>query len=184
MSWIEGFDPTAWDLSSPGSVAYTRGALISAGVGAGASANQILSALTQAGIGIRRSQGLSLVAAEQGRQAAVSTAAQLAFDSSSGQLLPGAPPENWTGQYVHQVTATFRTTDEAGNYEMSERTMGIKASNTLSPQEAAEAAMSILETPVAEEDADTYGTAGNLINMQLSGVWYDTAPGVLGRIAG
>jgi hypothetical protein len=171
-----------YDFSTPGAIAYGRGAVIAGGVRAGQSANSILRGLQTLGIGINRAVGLDAIRAVAGQIAASQTAQALQLDMSSGELLTGNPPANWTGQYVHQVTGTFRTRTTGGGYELSSRTLGIKSSSALSPGEAASAAMDILETPIGEEDVDSYGAEGDLVGLSLTGAWYDTNPGATGRI--
>jgi hypothetical protein len=182
MSFTDALFDLQGSFDSPGAIAYGRGALISAGVRQGVSANGILRGLQSLGIGMNRQSGLDTIRAVAGQIAASQTAQALQFDASSGELLTGTPPENWTGQYVHQVTGTFRTRTTSGGYEVSSRTLGIKSSSALSPGEAASAAMDILETPIGEEDVDTYGAEGDLVSLSLTGAWYDTNPGATGRI--
>lgn len=175
MTWLE----TVTDLVRLGSVtgaasSYLRGMIIGQGVSQGASANSILSALTNAGIGIRRNQGLALVAEEQDRQAAGATANQLDLNSPASDLLGVTPPTGWTGQYVHQVTATYRTTDEEGNYILHTRTLGLKSSQVMTPSESIEAAQQIMTSEIPADEEDNYPLPSDVLAMNLTGVWYDT----------
>lgn len=169
-------------LGVEGAESYTRGALIGYGVRAGMSQTATMNLLRQANVGFRAQQFGQVFNDYRYQVAASSTAGALDFDSDTGQLLAGSPPENWTGQYVHQVTATFRTRNEEGEYELSQRTLGIKSSDTLTPFEAAQAAMGIIDMPVEPDDEDRYGSTGDLLSLGLTGAWYDTNPGALGRV--
>ena len=175
MSWIDllgsiaGLGGVSGEASS-----YLRGQVINQAVRAGASANSILRALSSNNMGIRRGQGLDLIAQEKARQLAGTTTTQLPPGISADAAL-GMAPENWTGQYVHQVTATYRTKDEEGNYMLHTRTIGLKGTVPLTPAEAAQAAMDILATPGGEEPTEgNYPKGGDVLSVSLSGVWYDT----------
>lgn len=162
------------DVSAPGVADYSRGAIISYGVGQGWSANRILAETTAAGVGIRRSQGLELVKAEQGRQGQAPSAAALGVDYTTGSILPGAPPENWTGQYVHQVTVTYRVTNEEGAYELHTRTLGVKSGVPLTPMAASNAALDIMEEEPEAGATPRLPMTTGVLTTQLTGVWYDT----------
>lgn len=177
MSWTEDFSGLTATLGAPGAVDYARGAIIGAGISAGASANSVLRALRSAGIGFRRESFLETWAGLKAQAEINQTANALPVDSATGQLLPGTPPENWTGQYVHQVTATFRTRLTDGTYEISQRPMGIVDTQPLTPFEAAQATMNILETPVTDEDEDRYPRAADVLSLTLTGAWYRTTRG-------
>jgi hypothetical protein len=179
MSDFFGLDPSGWDLTDPGAISYARGAVIAAGARQGASANAIMGQLAGTPLGIQRSVGLGIIREFKDQIAAGQTATALGFDASSGELLLGAPPANWTGQYNHEVTATFRTKDEEGNWMLNFVTRNITSNEPLSPQEAANAAMDILATP-ADPDADSEPPDINaVISVQLTGAWYRTARGPL-----
>ena len=172
-------DPSGWDLTDPGAISYARGAVIAAGARAGASANAIMAQLSGTPLGIQRSVGLGIIRELKDQIAAGQSATALGFDTSSGELLLGTPPPNWTGQYNHEVTATFRTKDEEGNWLLSFLTRNITSNEPLSPEEAANAAMDILATP-ADPDADSEPPDINaVISVQLTGAWYRTARGPL-----
>lgn len=179
MSFLEGLDLIGADLGSEGAVAYARGAIIGAGARAGASTYAVAKALRENGIGFRYINIRDTLAAAVAELAAGQSATALQVDSTTGEILPGTPPADWTGQYVHQVTATFRTRDDEGNYQLHQRTLGIKGSTVLTPYEAAQAALGILETPEDDDTEGGYGAAGDLLSMQLTGVWYDTNPSAL-----
>lgn len=174
MSWLD----TITEISRLGGItgaatSYIRGVIISTAVGQGASANSILSALSANGLGIRREQGLQLVSAEKQRQAAGQTASRLGLNTPSSQLLDTVPPENWTGQYIHQVTATYRTRDEEGNYILHTRTLGLKSATALTPADAVAAAQQIMSSEVPAEEEGNYPLPSDVLSMELSGVWYD-----------
>ncbi len=141
-------------LGDPGANAYARGAIIAYGARNDISANQTLLALRSVGLGFQRAQFLSVFADYKDQIAAGQTATALPFDASSGELLTGTPPPNWTGQYNHEVTATFRTKDSEGNWLLNQVTRNITSNEPLSPEEATNAAMDILSTP-ADPDADS-----------------------------
>jgi hypothetical protein len=168
-----------FDLSTQGGVAYARGAIIQAGVRQGYGIGAVVQALQGYGIGFRGEQVSQTYHAYEEVLAAGQSAAQLSVDADTGEVLGGNPPDNWTGQYVHQVTATFRARTSSGAYELRTRTLGIKSSELLSPEDAVNAAQSVIETPVEEDDEDTYGGVGDLLSSNLSGVWYATSPGIL-----
>lgn len=174
MTWLD----TLSELNRLGNItgaatSYLRGAIIQQAVSAGASANSILSALSANGLGLRRQQGLALVNEEQSRQAASGTASQLNLTSSTAQLLDTAPPENWTGQYVHQVTATYRTRDEEGNYILHTRTLGLKSTNALTPAQAIQSATDIMTSDVPSDEEADYPLPSDVLSMSLTGTWYD-----------
>jgi hypothetical protein len=166
-------------LGVEGAESYTRGALIGYGVRAGLTQTATMDLLRQANVGFRTQQFGQIYNDYRYQIAAGATAAALDFDSNTGELLPGSPPANWTGQYVHQVTATFRTRNQEGEYELAQRTLGIKASDTLTPYEAIQEAMGVIETAPLLGDEDRYPRAQDLLTMTLTGAWYDTNPGAL-----
>jgi hypothetical protein len=168
-----------FDLSTQGGVAYARGAIIQAGVREGYSIGSVVQALHGYGVSFSAGQVSQTYHAYEEVLAAGQSAAQLSVDADTGEVLGGTPPDNWTGQYVHQVTATFRARTSSGAYELRTRTLGIKSSELLSPEDAVNAAQSVIETPVEEDDEDTYGGVGDLLSSNLSGVWYATSPGIL-----
>jgi hypothetical protein len=179
LSIIEPPYDDVFDLSTQGGVAYARGAIIQAGVREGYSIGSVTQALQGYGVSFTGSQVSQTYHAYEEVLAQGQSAAQLSVDASTGEVLGGNPPDNWTGQYVHQVTATFRARTSSGQYELRTRTLGIKSSELLSPEDAVNAAQSVIETPIDEDDEDTYGGVGDLLSSNLSGVWYATSPGIL-----
>jgi hypothetical protein len=180
MSIIEPpYDADIFDFSAPGGEAYVRGQIIEAGVREGYSIGSVRNALAGYGVGFTSGQVSSIYNALSENIAAGQTATALNIDASTGEILGGTPPENWTGQYVHQVTATFRSVSMAGDYELRTRTLGIVSDNPLTSLQAQDQAMSIIESPIDEEDEDKYGSAGDLLSMSLSGTWYRTMPSIL-----
>jgi hypothetical protein len=173
------YDDELFDLSTDGGTAYARGAIIEAGVREGYSIGSVRQALAGYGVGFSSSQVSETYNALSGIISAGQTAAALPVDVTTGEIFAGPPPENWTGQYVYQVTATFRAQTESGGYELRTRTMGVKSTEVLSANDAVNAAMSLVNAPVEEEDEDTYGGMGNLLTMSMTGAWPDTRPGVL-----
>jgi hypothetical protein len=164
-------------------MAYARGAIIMAGAREGYSIGSVTQALSGYGVSFTRGQVSQQYHAYEEIIAQGQSAAQLSVDADTGEILGGNPPDNWTGQYVHQVTATFRARTSSGEYELRTRTLGIKGSSILTPEEASAAVMTIIETPIDEEDEDTYGSAGDLLTTSLTGAWFDTSPGVFsGRV--
>jgi hypothetical protein len=168
-----------FDLSTQGGMAYARGAIIQAGVREGYGIGSVTQALQGYGVSFTGSQVSQTFHAYEEILAQGQTAAQLSVDADTGEILGGNPPDNWTGQYVHQVTATFRARTSSGAYELRTRTLGIKSSELLSPEDAVNAAQSVIETPVGEDDEDTYGGIGDLLLSHLTGVWYGTSRGIL-----
>jgi len=166
-------------LGTEGAESYARGAIITGAVNAGVSKNQTMAMLREAGVGFRETQVSTVYDLLSDQRAASQTASALNFDSTTGQLLPGNPPENWTGQYTHEVTALFRTRNEAGAYELSSRTMYMKGSTVLTPAEAAANAMSIMEEPPPPESDSELPSVSDLLTLSLTGAWYSTRPGPL-----
>lgn len=154
---------------------YVRGEAIRYLTAAGHSANSILSQLSSAGLGIRRQQGLQMIAAERERVASAASAPQLALGSSTGQLLGTAPPENWTnGKYVHQVTITYRTRDAEGNYLLHQRTVGLKSTSVLTGEQANAGALDIVATNPSGEDGRYPMGVSDVLATTLTGIYYDT----------
>ena len=175
MSWLDLLGSVAGLGGIAGEArSYLRGQVITQAVRAGASANSILRALSANGMGLRRQQGLDLVLQEKTRQLASSTVNQVPFGVTADTALSGAP-HNWTGNYVHQVQATYRTKDEEGNYLVHTRTIGLKGTTPLTPEEAVAAAMDIMATSQIGEAAEgRYPMAGSVLSVSLTGIWYDT----------
>ena len=175
MSWIDLLGQVAGLRGVYGEAgSYLRGQIITAAVRGGASANSILRALSSNGLGVRRQQALDLVANEQRRQRSASTVSQIPWGVAD-EVAAGIAPANWTGQYVHQVQAVYRTRDEAGNYMLHTRTMGIRSGSLLTPADASQAALNIMSTArEAEATEGNYPEAGQVLTVSLSGVWYDT----------
>ena len=175
MDWealIASFpDPTT---VADGARAYMRAMGIQAGVQAGASSNAIIRALSGMGYGIRRSQALTAIAQARSRYGAATTASQIPFGESAGTVLGGEAPTGWTGKYVHQVTATYRSVDEQGNYLLHTRTLGVVTRRPLSPEEATTAAMDVMtQTPISEEESH-YPLNADILSLELTGVWFQT----------
>lgn len=175
MTWLDTLAELASsDVGVGPGASYTRGAIITQAVREGASGNAILDALGAAGLGVRREQGLSLIAAERSRQMAGRTAAQLDLSASPAAILSATPPDGWTGQYVHQVTVTYRTRDEEGNYLLHTRTLGIKSASLLTAADAYAAATEIMTSQIPSEEEGEYPLPSDILSGSLSGVWYDT----------
>lgn len=174
MTWEETLNELAGLTGIPYQArSYVRGVIITQAVRAGASANRILSTLANYGMGIRRDQGLQLVAEERDRQAAGATAVQLDLNTPVSELLGATPPPNWTGQYVHQIAYTYRETDEDGKYLLHTRTFDIKSATVLTPSDAIAAANDIIsQSPQDEEGSFTFNPS-DVVSTALSGAWYD-----------
>ena len=173
MDWlalITGL-PSASSIPA-GARAYLRGVIVNQAVAAGASANRIIAALTGTGYGVRRSQMLQVIGAVKDRYVASATAYQLAWGAPADEALRAPAPPGWTGRYVHQVTATYRTTDEEGNYLLHTRTLGIVSSASLNPEEATSAAMSIMSQSVPSDEEERYPLSGDILSLELTGTWY------------
>ncbi len=157
---------------SPGTAAYYRAMGIQAGVSAGASSNAIIRALQGQGLSFRRTQMLSTISQARNRSALSSTANQVPMAESVGDVLPGAAPQGWTGNYVHQVTATYRSIDEEGNYLLHTRTLGLVGRNVLTPEEATGAAYDLMsQTPPSDEESN-YPLSADILSLELTGAWY------------
>ena len=172
MSWLGdlgGLDQSQW---TEGGEVYARGAIIAGAARAGWSGAAALGQLRSMGRGSRRQDVYRAWNTVQDQWASNQTARALDVDASSGLAIAGQPPADWTGQYVHQVTATFRTPGEDGTYITEARTLGLKSNELLTPWGSAQGAMSILETPLEADAEGGYGTVGDLVSLQLTGVWY------------
>ena len=169
-------------LDNPGALAYARGQIISYGVSQGISANQTLSALRSIGAGFNRANFLETFRQVQAAYIPAQRAGSLALDESTGMLLPSTPPADWTGQYVHQVTVTWRTKDDFGNYEIHSHPYATKSNSVLTPAQAVEDVLGIISTPLEGDEDYRYPVPSDILVMALTGGFYDTNPGVLGRI--
>lgn len=174
MSFLEALEPYGLDFSAPGAATMARGLIIANRVGLGWSNNAIQRELSSNGLGISVGQLDPMVRAERARQAAGPTANQLGVDYSTGELLPGVAPDNWTGQYVHQVTTTYRTKDTDGNFQLHTKTMWVKANDPLTPNEAAGDVLDILTAEPEEGEEPTGPELSQVLTTTLTGVWYDT----------
>lgn len=182
MSWLGDFGDLQGTLGAEGAQSYARGAIIGAAARAGWSANQTLGALRSAGLGFRRADFLRAYGAVVSGIQASQTASSIPLEAIG---TPGGlpePPANWTGQYLHQVTVTFRQPGEGGQSVILTRTMGIKSAEVLSPFEAAQAALGIIETPVPEEEESGYPSASQVVSVQLTGLWHDTRGNLAGGL--
>lgn len=173
MDWlalITGFPPS--NQVSAGVRAYLRGVVVTQAVTAGASANQIIAALQGTGYGVRRQTMLSVIGQAKARAAASQTSYQLPFGQPASELLKEPAPAGWTGRYVHQVTATYRTTDEEGNYLLHTRTLGIISNHLLTPEQATAAALDIMTQSLPSDEEERYPLSGDILSLELSGTWY------------
>jgi len=151
---------------------YVRGAVISEGVRAGASANSILLHLIGQGIGVRRTQGLAIIRQEQARQAAGSTANALDLSQPVSSILAADTPGGFTGNYVHQVAITYRTRDEEGNYMLNTVTRAIASPTILSPEEAVSAATEMITSNPSPTEGTPEVMPESIMMASLSGAWY------------
>jgi hypothetical protein len=184
MSWVEAYGLAGIDVSIPGVQDFTRGAIVQWGVGQGLSGNAILQTMSDVGVGLQRTQGLALVSAERERRGASLTSAQLNVDYSTGSILDATPPFNWTGEYVHQVTVTYREKVADNTFELHTRTVGIKAGAPLTPFAAIEGAMNYLSALPDDPESPNLPERSQVILSQLTGVWYDTQGRNLPRALG
>lgn len=178
MSWLGDLSGLAGSLDAPGAAEYARGAIISSAARAGWSANQTLAQLRSLDIGFRRADFLRTYAQTREAIAASQTGRAVPVGLLTPAEIPGHAPPDWTGQYVHQVTATFRSTGEQGETVLTTRTLGIKSSNLLNPFKAAQAALGLVEAPIEPEAESRYGGIGNLVSLSLTGTWYSTGGGL------
>jgi hypothetical protein len=182
MSWVEAFGLYGVDTSTPGVADYARGAIIQYRVAQGASNNAIQRELSANRLGISVGQLDPMIRAERARQNAASSAAELGVDYNSGTILPGQPPANWTGQYVHQVTLTYRTRNANGDYELGWRTMGVKAGVALTPMAATGSVLDMMDETSDMPDTLKLPPTASVLTTQLTGVWYDTARGATSSV--
>jgi len=178
VSWLGDLGGLAGSLDAPGAADYARGAIISSAARAGWSANQALAQLRSVGLGVRRADFLRTYAQTREAIAASQTAQAVPLGQLPAEAIAGAAPEGWTGQYVHQVTATYRSTGEQGETVLTTRTLGIKSSNLLNPFEASQAALGLVEAPIEPEAESRYGGIGNLVSLSLTGTWYSVGGGL------
>jgi len=173
MSFLAALSPYGLDFADPGVAAMARGAIITNRVGLGWSNNAIQRELSANGLGIGVGQLDPMVRAERARQAPGPAANQLGVDIQSGALLPGVAPAGWTGQYVHQVTVTYRTKDQAGNFALHTEARWVKAGNALSPAQAAQSALDTYTEGPSDDEEPTGPEMSQVLSASLSGVWYE-----------
>ena len=172
---VDAYGDTAAD-------AYLRGAVMRPLIAEGYSGGSALRELQSMGLSYRSQDFYRAWNAVSAQMASAAGSSALAWDASSGELLPHNPPANWTGQYTHQVTATFRQATGTGSYTTSTRTFGVKSLEALSPLAASQAALSVLYSPTSPDDELKYPQVADLMNLQMTGIWYTTSPGATGRI--
>jgi hypothetical protein len=166
-------------LGPDGTIAYSRGAWLQGAANAGLSFNQAYAQMTGTPIGIRRESALSVWQDIQAVQATDIGVSRIGVTGTAGELLGNEPPPNWTGEYVHTVMTTFRTAQPDGSYTQESRFYGLKGFDLLTPEEAADAAMGIIETAPPSLSDDNYPRPEDVISMQLVGAYYNTNPGAL-----
>jgi hypothetical protein len=166
-------------LGPDGTISYSRGAWLQGAANAGLSFNQAYSQMTGTPLGIRRESALGMWQDIQAVQATDIGVSRIGITGTAGELLGNEPPANWTGEYVHTVQATFRTKQSDGSYTQESRFYGLKGFDLLTPEEAADATMGVLETAPEGPDAGNYGQASDVVGMQLVGAYYNTNPGTL-----
>lgn len=182
MSWLGDLGGLTGNLDAPGAAAYARGAIIGGAARAGWSGAQTLRQLRGLGIGIRTQDFYSTWRDIRGQVAAGQTSAMVPPGVTDTSALGAAAPEGWTGRYTHQVTATYRYTSETGERVLVTRTMGLVSDNLLSPIEASQAALGLIEANGGEETEGGYPQAGEVLSLSLTGQWYQSRPGILGRL--
>lgn len=161
-------------LESPGAITYARGAIISAGVAAGASSNQIISALSQAGIGVRRQDALRAIAELRQTYTSGQGAASIPFGHDVTTAMFGEPPSNWTGGYVYQAQVTYRLRNEDSSYSLFHTTKAIRSREALSPEDIASGVMGIVSTPIEEGGTPDVPDVSDLLTITTTGAWWDT----------
>lgn len=172
MSFLEGIDGLADSIGSEGANAYARGAIIGWGARQGMSGRSTLTALRSAGFGIANGTFWDIWQGTQAQIAAGQTSAALPVDVTTGEILPGEPPEGWTGKYVHQVTGTYRYRAPSGETVVESRTVGLLSGQPLTPAEASAAAMDLFSTPSDEEGGTDLPDGSDMMTLQLTGAWY------------
>ena len=182
MSVFGDLSGLAGSYETEGEKAYTRGSIIQAGVLGGASANATLAALQDAGVGFQRANFLQTWKQAQDQYLPAQRAGSLAIDASTGAILPGTPPPDWTGQIVHQVTATWRTKEPDGSWSIQSKPYGIIANDFLTPAEASESALGIIQTPMEPDESDRYPSPSYILSLSLTGAWYRTSPNWAGGL--
>lgn len=182
MSWLGDFGALADTLGTEGAQVYARGAIMAGAAREGLSANRALGVLHSAGLGIRRADFLRAYSAARSALTGAAGAANIPLESA--RLPTGMPPapSNWTGQYLHQVTVIYRQPGEAGTNVVLSRTLGIKSSTVLSPFEAAQGALGIVESPIEDEAESGYPSPSQVLSVQLTGMWYDTRGNLVGGL--
>jgi hypothetical protein len=100
----------------------------------------------------------------------------LAIDASTGAILPGQPPPDWTGQVVHQVSVTWREKEPDGSWTVQTRPYATIAAGFLTPEQAAEDVLGIISQPQSPDEKKRYPTPSDILSMSLTGAWYRTDP--------
>ena len=174
MSIFGDLSGLAGSYESEGERAYTRGAIIQAGVLGGASANATQQALIDAGVGFRRANFLNVWEQAQDQYLPAQRSGSLAIDASTGAVLPGTPPPDWTGQIVHQVTVTWREKETDGSWSIHSKPYATIAQEFLTPAQAVEDVLGILATPQSPDEKERYPLPTDVLSMTLTGAWYRT----------
>ena len=169
-------------IGDEGAAAYLRGYVIAPLIASGYSAGTALRELQAAGLSFRSQDFYRAWSQVSSQVTAAQESPYLAYDISAGTITGNNPPANWTGQYQHQVTATFRTRQDDGSYLTRYRTIGVKADSVLDPLMAAGNALEIMSSPVDPDDEDKYPAVSDLMTLQLTGVWFQTNPGATGGL--
>lgn len=181
MSLLGDLGDVLGDNPSEGSIAYTRGAILWGFAAQEQSFASAMRAMRQAGIGIRNDQALAAWQDIQTTLSEAGAAGAISFDQLASGALADTAPANWTGQYTYRVNFTSRLRGAEGEYYLESTPKWFITSSVLSPEEAVNAASTMLDLPAGVGTPDSIDP-NQVIMANLSGAWYRTQPGVLGNL--
>jgi hypothetical protein len=170
MSFVE----LLGDLAPAGEAGFSRsqlGSLVSAGLDEGLSGNKILQGFADAGIGVRRSDGLSLISQVRGAMASTDAVQSLAMD----QIPTSDSIAEWSGgradSYLYRVRMYIREGGEGG-LGFYQGNFDIVSDELITPAEAQQRARDIWESG---EGQDLYAER-QLWGTSLGGVYHQSGP--------
>lgn len=181
MSLLGDFGDVLGDSPSEGSIAYTRGAWLWGAASRGESFSSAYGAMVGTPAGLRRDQALSMWQDIQTTLSEAGAAGAIGFDQLASGALTGEEPANWTGQFTYRVNFTSRLRGAEGEYYLESTPKWFITSSVLSPEEAVNAASTMLDLPAGVGTPDSIDP-NQVIMANLSGAWYRTQPGVLGNL--
>lgn len=123
-----------------------QGQIVRAGIAAGLSGNQIITGLTSAGLGGRRSNLLNLIRNERAKAAAGDLGAPLGFNEVPTAAQVTEVAEGRAGTYVTRLRVTTELPAGGGGTFLQESWWGITSQNPLSLAEAQETLMDVMES--------------------------------------